>query len=465
MDKFTEAVVSGAEVLGRAPLTGDVERAATFRVIDTLGCALGGLNGPAPCSARAVAVPAAGGGSSLWGEAFQVAPDFAAFANGVATRYLDYNDSYRGPLSGGHPSDNVAGLLAVAEVSGASGAEFLRAMSVMYQVHMALDDCVPTTSRGWDQPVTGCVAAAIGAGVLLGLDHEQMGHACALAIVPGMALHETRVGELSAWKAGAGPMGSRQGVLAAQLAKHGMTGPAHPFEGVNGMWAAIGAPSAYPEVVPAARSRWGIERTLVKRWPVRDSCQLAADLAVAAYEDGVRVSEIEACRVETYSSAYRSSVEAVELWKPGTRETADHSMPCTVALGLAFGDVGVASFEHQLYATDLAKDVLRRLSIVVNDSFDRDLPRERRCRLSVSLSSGKIWEREATIEDERLGSTLSADELEDKFVTLAAPVLGEQSSHELLERLWTVATATDLSYIGAAMGMRPVTPALDPPTV
>ena len=80
------------------------------------------------------------------------------------------------------------------------------------------------------------MGAALGCGRLLGLINEQLRNAVGVAVVPNIALNQTRTGTLSMWKGMAGPQGARAGVFAAYLAREGMTAPDGVFEGKFGFW-------------------------------------------------------------------------------------------------------------------------------------------------------------------------------------------------------------------------------------
>lgn len=100
---------------------------AKRRVVDTLGGALAAYAAPPVRIARRLALPvAAERGARIWGSLVHTSPDMAAFVNGCMLRYLDINDTYR-TVDGSHPSDNLGGVLAVAELVGASGRDFLAA--------------------------------------------------------------------------------------------------------------------------------------------------------------------------------------------------------------------------------------------------------------------------------------------------------------------------------------------------
>src|SRR5690606_28398541 len=90
-----------------------------------------------------------GGTHAVWGTGARTGASEAAFANGVACRYLDYNDSYYGvePI---HPSDVIPMLHALAVTQGADEAELVEAVAIAYEVAMSVADVVAPRERGFD---------------------------------------------------------------------------------------------------------------------------------------------------------------------------------------------------------------------------------------------------------------------------------------------------------------------------
>ncbi len=98
-------------------LTRMTVHACKRRLIDTFASAMGAYDEPLCQMARAIARRYTGTpGASVWGSDTQTAPEMAAFVNGTMVRYLDISDTYLG-LGGGHPSDVIAGIIAVAEAT------------------------------------------------------------------------------------------------------------------------------------------------------------------------------------------------------------------------------------------------------------------------------------------------------------------------------------------------------------
>ena len=159
---------------------------AKRRVIDTVGGALAACEStPARIARRLAPEVAKGRSARLFGSLTRTSPEMAAFANGVMLRFLDINDTHR-TIDGSHPSDNLSGVLAVAEDLGASGRDFLLALTISYEIQCRFVDSVPFNDNGWDQPVPGVMACALACGRLLALAEEALRRALALAVIPNL---------------------------------------------------------------------------------------------------------------------------------------------------------------------------------------------------------------------------------------------------------------------------------------
>jgi 2-methylcitrate dehydratase len=153
----------------------DLDAATIERVkihlIDSLGCGIAALNEPVVRICREVALPV-GGPSTIIGTTHRTTPDLAAFANGAAIRYLDFNDTYAGKIAI-HPSDNFAPCLAVAEAEHVTAQELITAIALAYEVNCQLNDALDISARGWDTPVLGLPAVALATGRLMKLTQSS----------------------------------------------------------------------------------------------------------------------------------------------------------------------------------------------------------------------------------------------------------------------------------------------------
>src|SRR5438552_2497346 len=236
-----------AVALRFADLPAAVVHETKRRFIDSFATAVGAMNAEAyaiakRCALRVSALQPAsllGGGSS--------SAEWATFVNGLLIRYLDYNDTYLS-LEPAHPSDNLAAVLAVAEMAGAGGKDMIAAAVLAYEVQCRLCDAASLRKHGWDHVTYGAISSAVAACKLLKLDAVKTTHAIGLAGVANTALRQTRSGELSMWKGCAFANAARNGVFAALLAAEGLTGPAPIFEGEVGIMKLLTGPFELPQL-------------------------------------------------------------------------------------------------------------------------------------------------------------------------------------------------------------------------
>ena len=342
----------------------------------------------------------------------------AALVNGTMVRYLDLNDAYR-TLDASHPSDNLPGLLAVAEALGLSGRELILALFISYEIQCRFTDTVPFNDAGWDQPVVGAQAAALAAGRMMGLDAEALAHALSLAVVPHLCTYQTRSGELSMWKGCAGPNGARHGVFAAQLAREGMTGPYNAYEGMFGLWkqtlgkagefrlpagklaAPLGIEPGQHQEVPGARLVPAADRHRARAAPQ------ARRRRRPRASRWTRTSRPTPARSPTRSSGRRK-----------TRETADHSMPFSIAAALADGEVTSDTFEDHRFLDADVLGLIGAMKIEVNADFSRQTPGLRNCRIEAVLADGESVVAHCTLAQADIEKGTPDDVVNAKFHAL-----------------------------------------------
>jgi hypothetical protein len=223
VDEVLDAITDFAALVTYDDLTDHATHAAKQRVIDALGCALGAQSAQTAEIGLRLAVPASSPryAGRLIGSRDRVSAGSAAFVNGCLIRDLDFNDTY----PGGHPSDGIGALLAVAGAVGASGEEFLTSVVVSYEIFIRLQMAGKLREKGWDNGFGIGVGVAAGTARLLGLDRERLRHAIALTATANVPLRATRAGTLSMWKGAATAFATEAAVRATQLAAEGMTGP------------------------------------------------------------------------------------------------------------------------------------------------------------------------------------------------------------------------------------------------
>jgi len=435
MDATTARLVDFVLQTDYARLTAREVHECKRRLIDTLGCALGAYEDRLSGMARAAAARAQGDPAArIWGSRASSTPEMAAFANGVMLRVRDISDTYLGKARG-HPSDVVAAALAAADVAHADGRSVIVATAVAYDVYCSLCDALDWNSKGWDQPVYAILGAVAGAGRLLGLTHAQLGHAFALALVPNMALAQARRGALSSWKGCAGANAARNALFAVLLARDGFTGPSEPFEGEGGLFEVVGR---FDWPLPRERM---IVHTHIKTLPVCYHGQSAVLLALALRER-ISLDRIAAVHVDAYRTAVNMMGRDPSRWAPTTHETADHSLPYTVAIALLDGEVSEGSFDPERFTDPAVVALMQKVQVHEDGQLSAQYPEGAPSRLRIVLVDGTEESAEMRYPTGHARSAIDDAAVERKFRGM---LKGAHARHcdALLERLWNLERVGD----------------------
>ena len=228
----------------------EVAQMVSNRIIDNASVAVASLmrkpiiaaRDQALCHLPRVSKP----GSTLFGLPAdqRVSPEWAAWANGVAVRELDYHDTFLA-ADYSHPGDNIPALIAVAQQAGKSGKDLLRGIVTAYEVQINLVRRISLHKHKIDHVAHLAPAVAAGLGTMLGLTKDQIFHAIGQALHTATATRQSRKGEISSWKAHAPAFAGKIGVEAVDRAMRGETSPAPIYEGEDGVIAwLLGGPDA-----------------------------------------------------------------------------------------------------------------------------------------------------------------------------------------------------------------------------
>ena len=442
MDKTTAELASYADRATSAPLPDDVVHEAKRRLVDTLGCALGGFDSPPARVASSLADNyQIQDGARVLGLERRAPADVAAFANCVMVRYLDFNDSFASAhVSGGHPSDMIPAVMAVADANRCSGESTIRGVVAAYQSNASVP--VPFKQRGWDQGIMVGIGSVVGSSVVLGLDRDRIANAISLAVTPSVPLRVSRSGELSMWKACATAAAARSAVFATQLAAKGMTGPDQPFEGRHGLWEQVSGEFALD--LDPERVGYRITDADTKLYPVEGGAQSVIP-ALLTLTEGLSVDDIEAVHVRTYWGLWFEAASEPEKWDPQTRETADHSLPYVMAIAIRDRNLTLRAFDDATIADPTLRPLMSRIQVTEVPEFTGDNP---------TLLGPTEIEVRTTAGERRIGRTevargnhrnpMSDEELNQKFLGLGVAVAEEDRCQALLDQLWSFEATQDI---------------------
>jgi 2-methylcitrate dehydratase len=423
------------------------------RFVDTLGCGLGAFHAEPSRAARRLARALPRGPSTVLGTRDRTTADVAAFVNGTMVRYLDFNDGYIG-LEPGHPSDNIPACLAVAEAEGRSGRDLVTAVALGYEVQVQLQDAANLYRRGWDHVNYVLVSATLAAGKLMGLDAGQLTQAVNIAVNGHIAMRQVRAGELSPWKGSSAPNAARNGVFAAWLAREGFTGPAPIFEGEMGFMRQVSGPFVLePLTFPrTSDSAYAVSRTLTKLLPTNGEMQTAVWAAIALREQIPDLREIDRIVVDTTHIGWTILGKDPEKWRPTTRETADHSLPYTVARVLVDGELTVSSYDPDALADPVVAALVARVEVREDPALTAMLPARIPNRVTIRLTSGDELVREVLDAPGGHETPMTDEQFEAKFAALVTPLTSAERCRRMLDEIWDVDRApTVTTLIGALL--------------
>ena len=441
MDAITRKIADYAAGARFTDLTDEAIHAATQRLLDSLGCALGACNcEPAQIGRRLAAGQTAGKYSGrVLCFADHLPAEAATFINTAMIRNLDFNDRY----PGGHPSDCLGALLALAGAMHIDGNRFLAAMFLIFESFARLSDASKLSRRGWDQGYAIAIATAAGICNLFGLSPNDAGNAIGIAATSNLPLRVTRSGELTAWKNVATAYAARNGVFAALLAAEGMSGPGNAFEGRNGLFENVTGPF---DLAPFPNDGGGYltPRVQMKYWPIETNGQPAVWAALELRE---RAEPKSLQQIEVFTSKFTwfEIGSEPEKWDPQTRETADHSLPYIFARALVDGPIRVSSFEDEAVRDPALRQIMAKIKVIPDDAIEAMLPEKTFLRAVATTNDGVRHTCEVVNPLGHPDNPMQDRDIEEKFRALGEPVLGAERSRAAWEGWRDVTPSADVA--------------------
>src|SRR5438093_3592347 len=358
--------------------------------LDTIGCMLAGAAEPVASIVREVARTE--GGLPLCtvvGTSLRTSPTWAALANGAAGHAHDFDDTSFALM--GHPSvPLLAAALAAGEAETADGAAVTLAYLIGFEVAAAIGSAINPDhyTRGWHATATiGTIGCAAAAARLLGLDLGQVRHALGLAASLASGLKENFGSMTKPYHA---VHAARNGVLAALLAREGLTASESALDGKQGFLGATGsAPipaAALASTLDGLGQRWHVLETgvAVKPYP---SCALTHS-AIDALLDVRTRHDFAADQVAGIEVGVNHVVPSVFIHPaPRTALERKFSMQFCAAAAAAEGRVDLASFERPI--PEPVGSLMARVTLVVDPALPDRMEQHAWSRVTVRLRDGR----------------------------------------------------------------------------
>lgn len=427
------------------------------RVIDNAAVAAASLTRAPVSAARQQAldhaVSVGGSGSTVFGCALdrKTSPEWAAWANGVAVRELDYHDTFLA-ADYSHPGDNIPPILAVAQHVGADGAALVRGLATGYEIQIDLVRAICLHKHKIDHVAHLGPSAAAGIGTLLGLDVDTIYQAVGQALHTTTATRQSRKGEISTWKAHAPAFAGKMAVEAVDRAMRGETSPSPIYEGEDGVvaWMLDGPDASYDVPLPAAgEPKRGILDSYTKEHSAEYQAQAWIDLARKLGEERPKLRDpanIESIVLHTSHHTHYvigSGANDPQKYDPtASRETLDHSIPYIFAVALQDGGWHhVDSYTPERAGRADTVELWHKVTTAEDEEWTRryhsDDPNEKAFggRVEIRLTDGSVVADEIAVADAHpLGARpFAREDYIRKFRMLAEPVLTADEIERFLD--------------------------------
>lgn len=350
-----------------SPLPADVATAARLHFLDAVGVGLASAGSPIGAAYRAYAAEVAKGGpATVFGQSTGAGTADASMINGGLIHSLEFDDTHTGSIAHGS-AVLAAGALAVGEAQNASGASLLGAYARGWEVLIRFGLAAPNGfhARGFmSTSVTGTLAVALLAAELMRLDEDLTVHAIGISLSQASGVMEFLTNGSSVKSLHPG-WAAHGGVIAAMLARSGMTGPATSLDGKHGLFRQFtvteGAAERFRGLIGTLGREWHLPKAAYKFYPCCHYLHPFIEAAGKLAERGVHPADVEkiVCRVPQGEAAV-----ICEPWQtkqsPANGHAARWSLPIAVAAQLVEGKVDLATFETT--ASDPVRSLARRIS-------------------------------------------------------------------------------------------------------
>jgi len=366
------------------------------------------------------------GDSTILGTDIKVPAQMAALANGTAGHMIELDDVHSACI--GHPAVAVIpAALALAEARGLTGRRFLASVIAGYEVMARLGAYMGISHyKVWHPTATlGAVGAAAAAIQALDLDQEQAVNAIAIAATMASGLREVFVGGSNCKHIHPG-LAARNGVIAAELALAGFTGPATAIEGTMGFREAHSG-AGKPEALDGlSGGKYHIEDTEFKVFASCRSAHTAAEAGILISKSGVKAKDVEAILLQ---------MPRVTAEDPAWGNLSPKN-PLAAKLSIAYNFV-VSFLDSACYLDQFTPErvidpqlmyMLSQARVEPSEELDAYYPEHVGVRATVSLKDGSSVVEQVIVPKGHPQRPLEPNEVPDKFMSLVQPVLGERAA-------------------------------------
>jgi 2-methylcitrate dehydratase PrpD len=447
-------------------LPAEVATSIRQRTLDVVGLCLAASSLPTSLVARDVARAWGGGGeATVIGFGDRLPAPATAFVNGTLAHSLDFDDTHLPSVL--HPSASVIpAVLAVGEQIDADESARLTAAAVGYEF------CVRTGMAGYDRElgnsvffergwhatsICGALACAAAVAKLLGLGAKGIADAVGVAASMGSGIIEANRSGGSVKRLHCG-WAAHSGIVAAQCAAAGITGPPTLFEGRFGFYQAFcGGDFAAEELTRGLGEEWCVPGIFYKPYPANHFTHAGIDAALALRER-VEIDDIESLELAVSTPTLRTIGRPhEEKIRPQSGYHAQFSGPFTVAAALLGGGglgLWLDDFTDEKAADSRYLELASRVTCVADPECDAIFPNQFPAILRLRTASGEVLERKVLANRGGPDNPLTAEELRVKFAANAGRSLEEEAIARLADAILIPDSGSVREILGGSVARR-----------
>lgn len=373
------------------------------------------------------------GRSSLPGFGTTAFAELAAWINGSGSHAVEFDDIFRDAVY--HPGcPTIAAALAVAEDRGLSGAQFLRAVVVGYEISTRIGVAVQPSHYKFFH-TTGTVGSFGGAAAAAALfapgDAGVMAHALATVGTFASGLQQAFRSDSMTKPLHAGHAAS-MGVASARAAAHGVTGALDILEGAAGFGAALSDDPHWERAVDGLGERYNVLSITQKNHGCCGHTFAAVDAVLELRRQGLTADSTRELEVATYQAA----LDVAGNPSPRTAAEAKFSLAYACAHALVYGSVRLDAFSDDRLADPALRALIARVRVRADAELTAAFPGQRAARVGATTTDGRHVAFFAPCRKGDPEAPLSDADIDEKFDELVGPVLGARRAKALREQLW-----------------------------
>ena len=367
----------------------------------------------------------------------------AALINGAASHSVEFDDIYRD--AGYHPgSPIISAALAAAQTHGVTGETFLRGVITGYEISTRIGEAVmPSHYNFWH--ITGTVGsfgAAAAAASILGCNRVQFAHALGTVGTLAAGLQQAFRSQAMSKPMHTGHA-AEVGALAAMAAAKGVTGVLDILEGEVGFGAAMSDGADWAKATRGLGTHYNIVQITFKNHGCCGHTFAPIDGVLHLQKaHGFSWREIKRVRIATY----KAGTDIVNNPAPAGDYQAKFSLQYVTAHALVHGSVRLVAFSPERLQDPDVRAVLAKVEVVTDPELSKGYPNQRAAHVEIELNDGRMFKHFQPTRKGDPEMPLTDAEVNDKYLELATPVIGDATARQLLDALWSLEKLKNVDF-------------------